>query len=274
MSATTEKPVAFSKMHGLGNDFIVIDRRSQDVTLSKAQIQQVCDRRFGIGCDLLCFIDMSENAAARLSFFNADGSGAEACGNATRCAARLLGGDVVEMEGPVGALRVEQPKPGIYSINMGIPSMDWAQIPLAREVDTGALPIEGAPAAVNIGNPHMVFAVEDADLVDPAVNGPGLEHHPLYPDRTNVEFASLIGENRIRMRVWERGCGVTSACGSGACATLVAFHTKGLTGRRAELVLDGGNLQIDWREDGIWMTGPASHVFDGQLAADFFEQQP
>lgn len=257
--------INFSKMHGLGNDFVIIDRRMQDVDLSTAEIRLICNRQFGVGCDLMCLIDSSDKSSAKLSFFNADGSSAQACGNATRCAARLLGGDVVEMEGPVGPLKVTQPKPGVFSINMGQPTTNWQEIPLAQQVDTQALPIEGTPSAVGIGNPHMIFQVADADQIDPAQDGPTLEHHPLFPERTNVEFASLTGPNRIRMRVWERGCGVTQACGSGACATLVAFHNKGLSGRSATIVLDGGTLQIDWRDDGIWMTGPATHVFDGVL---------
>jgi|SRR6056297_177415 len=271
MSDARDTGLSFVKMHGLGNDFVVIDRRAQTVALSPAEIRHLCDRRFGVGCDLMCFIDPSDSAAARLSFFNADGSAAQACGNAARCAARLLGGDVVEMEGPVGALRVERPGPGLYSINMGQPATGWQDIPLSEAADTLALPIEGAPMAVGIGNPHMIFDVPDADATDPADRGPALERHALFPERTNVEFASVIGPDRIRMRVWERGCGITMACGSGACATLVAFHRKGLVGRRADLVLDGGTLGIDWRDDGVWMTGPASHVCNGTLATDFFD---
>lgn len=271
MTDDAQTGLAFTKMHGLGNDFVVIDRRVRPVTLSPAQIRHLCDRRFGVGCDLLCFIDRSDRAAARLSFFNADGSPAQACGNATRCAARLLGGDAVEMEGPVGPLRVERPEPGLYAINMGPPATGWQDIPLAEAVDVMALPIAGAPAAVGIGNPHMVFEVPDAAAVDPASRGPALERHPLFPARTNVEFASVIGPDRIRMRVWERGCGVTMACGSGACASLVALHRKGRVGRRADLILDGGTLRIDWRADGVWMTGPATHVYTGALATDFFD---
>lgn len=264
--------ITFSKMHGLGNDFVMIDRRTQTADLSSDQIRLVCDRHFGVGCDLLCFIDPSPKSAAKLSFFNADASPAQACGNATRCAARLIGGDLVEMDGPVGPLKVAQPSDGLFSINMGQPETRWDHIPLTEAVNTQALPIQGTPSAISIGNPHLIFHVDQADQRDPAKDGPTLERHPLFPDRTNVEFASLIGPNQIRMRVWERGCGVTKACGSGACATLVSFHNRGLVGRRAELHLDGGVLDIDWREDGIWMTGPATHVCDGTLAKGFLEQ--
>jgi diaminopimelate epimerase len=148
---------------------------------------------------------------------------------------------------------------------MGPPQLDWREIPLVRAVDPLHLPLPGDPVAVGMGNPHCVFFVADADAVDPAASGPGIEHDPLFPQRTNVEFASLIAPDRLRMRVWERGTGVTLACGSGACATAVAAHLRGLTGRRVTLDLDGGTLEVDWREDGVWLSGPTAHVFDGRL---------
>ena len=146
---------------------------------------------------------------------------------------------------------------------MGQPQLRWDEIPLAREMDTLHLPIEGDPAATGMGNPHCTFFVEDAEAVDLAARGAEIEHHPLYPQRTNVQFASVIGEDRLRMRVWERGAGITLASGSSSCATAVAAHRRGLTGRKVTILLDGGEIAIDWRDDGVWMTGPTAHVFDG-----------
>ncbi len=152
---------------------------------------------------------------------------------------------------------------GLVSVNMGQPQLDWAEVPLARAADTLHLPLPGDPVGVGMGNPHCVLFVPNAESADVAGEGPRLEHDPLYPEGTNVEFASLTAPDRIRMRVWERGTGITLACGSGACATAVAAHLRGLTGRRVTLDLDGGPMEIDWRDDGVWMTGPTAHVFDG-----------
>lgn len=152
---------------------------------------------------------------------------------------------------------------GMASVNMGHPQLNWDEVPLAHEMDTLSLPIDGAPTATGMGNPHCTFFVEDADSVDLEARGAEIEHHPLYPQRTNVQFASLIGPDHIRMRVWERGVGVTLASGSSSCATAVAAARRGLTGRKVQIDLDGGTLQIDWRDDGVWMTGPTAHVFDG-----------
>src|SRR5690606_24083522 len=158
------------------------------------------------------------------------------------------------------------------SVNMGQPQLDWQAVPLSRDVDPAHLPMEGDPVAVGMGNPHCVFFVEDAEAVDLTGRGPRVEHDPLFPERTNVEFASLLGPDHLRMRVWERGTGVTLACGSGACATAVAAHLRGLTGKQVRLDLDGGVLEIDWREDGVWMAGPVALVFEGMLAPAFLEQ--
>jgi len=159
-------------------------------------------------------------------------------------------------------------------VNMGAPQLDWQSVPLANAVDPMHLPLPGDPVALGMGNPHCVLFVEDAEAVDVAGLGPRYEHDPLFPQRTNVEFASLIAPDHLRMRVWERGTGITLACGSGACATAVAAHLRGLTGRRVTLDLDGGVLEVDWREDGVWMTGPVAHVFDGWLSPDFLAAHP
>ncbi len=269
----------FMKWHGAGNDFVVIDsrERAQPVT-TPALARALGDRHRGVGFDQLAEIRPSAQADFQLDFWNSDGTMAEACGNATRCVSdfvmRGLGRDAVRLVTARGELAAVRRADGLVSVNMGAPDLDWDQVPLARAMDTDHLPMPGDPAAVGMGNPHLVFFVPDAEAVDLAQLGPALEHDPLFPQRTNVEFASLTGKDRLRMRVWERGAGVTLACGSGACATAVAAHRRGLTGRQVVLDLDGGVLEIDWRADGVWMTGPVAHVFDGVLSPDFADPQP
>ena len=260
----------FMKMHGAGNDFVVIDSRTRTEAVTTAALARALgDRHRGVGFDQLAEIRPSPTADFQLDFWNADGSRAEACGNATRCVAdhvmRELGRDEVRLVTVRGGLTALRRADGRVSVNMGAPQLDWAELPLAHQADTLHLPLPGDPAAVGMGNPHLVFFVPDADAVDLPVKGPALEQSPLFPTRTNVEFASVIGPDHLRMRVWERGAGITLACGSGACATAVAAHRRGLTGRKVTLQLDGGVLEIDWREDGVWMTGPVAHVFDGWL---------
>lgn len=270
--------VPFVKMHGLGNDFVVIDGRRESYTLAEDQIRAIADRRRGVGCDQLVLIEPAQNgaAAARLRFFNADGSEAGACGNGTRCVAAHLmaetGGTGIALETLGGALSARKGEDGLVTVDMGPARLDWAEIPIAEDLDTLHLPVEvGAlkdPVGVGMGNPHCVFFVEDADVVDLAGIGPGIEHHPLFPERTNVEIASPLGGDRFRLRVWERGAGITDACGSGACAAAVAAHRRGLSGREVALELDGGRLDIEWREkDGhVLMTGPVATSFTGELA--------
>ncbi|MDO5529099.1 MAG: diaminopimelate epimerase [Paracoccus sp. (in: a-proteobacteria)] len=258
--------LAFMKMHGLGNDFVVIDSRGFGARVTAELARAMGDRHRGVGFDQLAEIRASEAADIALDFWNSDGTRAGACGNASRCAAdfvmRDLGRERLLIETARGIL--EAVREGVLvSVNMGAPILDWAGVPLSRDVDTSRLPIEGAPVAVGMGNPHCVFLVPDAEAVDVAREGAMIEHHPLFPEATNVEFVSLTGPDHLRMRVWERGTGITLACGSGACAAAVAANLRGLTGRRARVDLDGGRLDIDWREDGVWMTGPAAHVFDG-----------
>lgn len=259
--------ISFMKMHGLGNDFVVIDSRGLAERTTSVLARAMGDRHRGIGFDQLAELRDSDDADLHLTFWNADGSQAGACGNATRCVAhhvmRESGENAVSIRTARGLLQARMTPEG-PSVNMGSPQLGWADVPLAKEVDPTALPIEGTPYAVGMGNPHCVFFVADADAIDVTTHGRKIEHHPLFPERTNVEFVSLLAEDRLRMRVWERGTGITLACGSGACAALVAAHGRGVTGPKAELVLDGGSLFIEKREDGIWMTGPTSHVFDGQ----------
>ncbi|MDE3239662.1 MAG: diaminopimelate epimerase [Paracoccaceae bacterium] len=259
----------FLKMHGAGNDFVVIDQRGQGSLVTADLARAVGDRHRGVGFDQLVTIDTDPQADARLVFWNSDGSQAGACGNATRCVAHLLmdetGRDALTLRTERGLLRAERLGNGLIRVNMGQPQLDWAEVPLARDADTLHLPMPDDPAAVGMGNPHCIFFVPDAEAVDLTGRGPALEHDPLFPERTNVEFASLIGHDRLRMRVWERGAGVTLACGSGTCATAVAAARRGLTGRQVTVEVDGGTLQVDWAEDGVWLTGPVAHVFSGVL---------
>lgn len=266
-------PLAFCKMHGAGNDFVVIDSRDRGPVTTPALARALGDRNRGIGFDQLAEIRAGIDTDIELDFWNSDGSRAGACGNATRCVADLVmqGADLTRLtiRTERGILTAQRLQDGRVSVNMGAPQLDWAQIPLARAVDTLNLPLEGTPAGVGMGNPHCVFFVPDAEAVNLSAVGPGFEHDPLYPQRTNVEFASLIGPDHLRMRVWERGAGVTLACGSGACATAVAAHLRGLTGKTVVLDMDGGRLQVDWRDDGVWLTGPVAHVFDGWLSPEW-----
>ena len=271
--------VAFTKMHGLGNDFVIVDGRDGDLAIGGTQARAIGDRRRGVGFDQLLILEPAKDAAADLfmRILNPDGSEAEACGNGTRCvAARVmdeLGRDTLNIETVAGVLATTTGADGLVTVDMGLANLEWWQIPLAVETDTLHLDIENGPlrdpVAVNIGNPHMVFFVDDADAIDVAGLGPALESHPLYPERTNVEICSLSGPDQLRMRVWERGAGITQACGSGACAAVVAAARRGLTGRRVETVLDGGPLNIEWREDGrVLMTGPVATSFEGTLGPE------
>ena len=265
----------FAKMHGLGNDFVVIDARNGGGAgaVTPALARALGDRHRGVGFDQLAVIHDSHPETISLVFWNADGTTAAACGNATRCIARAemdrTGARALEIRTERGLLRAVDADDGLTSVNMGQPMTDWAEIPLREEVDTLHLPIEGDPVATSMGNPHMSFFVDDAEVVDLAARGEELEHHPLYPERSNVQFASLLGPDHLRMRVWERGVGITLASGSSSCAVAVAAARRGLTGRRVRLTLDGGEIEIDWRDDGVWMTGATAHVFDGVLTPEF-----
>jgi diaminopimelate epimerase len=274
MLTNAGKKIPFMKMHGLGNDFVVIDARSGASVVTPALAMALADRHRGVGFDQLAVIEAGASDA-HLTFYNADGSTADACGNATRCIARYImdetGKTALTLTTERGALQALDAGDGKTSINMGQPQLDWQDIPLAEKMDTLELPIEGTPTATGMGNPHCTFFVEDVEAILMEQFGPRYEHHPLYPERTNVQLAQIIGENHIRMRVWERGVGVTLASGSSSCATAVAAARKGLTGRKVRIDLDGGTLHIDWRDDGIWMTGSTAHVFDAHFTADFLK---
>ena len=263
-------------MHGAGNDFVVVDLRKTAGHLSESTLRRISDRRRGIGCDQIVLIEPPRNGAdVRFRFHNTDGSQAGACGNGTRCVADLLmhklKRDRLAIETSRGLLHAERRTDGLVTVDMGEAQTDWQDIPLARAMDTLHLPIsEGSvadPVAVGMGNPHCVFFVPDAEAVDIDVLGPALEHHPLFPERTNVEFVSFRPDGLMRMRVWERGVGITPACGSGVCAVVVAAHRRGLVdGRSAEIVADGGRLAATWREDNhVILTGPVATSFTGTI---------
>jgi len=265
----------FMKMHGLGNDFVVIDGRQGAIALTGPIVAAIADRHRGVGFDQLAVIESDAGADARLTFYNADGSLSATCGNATRCIARHLmdetGGQSLTLVTERGRLAARDAGGGLTSVNMGPPLLDWRDIPLSDPVDPLHLPIAGDPVATGMGNPHCTFFVEDAEAVNLVTFGPEHEHHPLFPERTNVQVAHLIGSDHLRMRVWERGTGITLASGSSSCAVAVAAARRGLTGPRVRIDLDGGSLQIDWAEDGVWMTGPTAHVFDGVFTRAFLE---
>ena len=259
--------VPFMKMHGHGNDFVVIDERDGVVRTTQALVAEMADRHRGVGFDQLAVLSRRPTVDVHLTFYNADGSVSGACGNATRCIARYIMDETsrtdLSMTTQRGTLVARDAGGGLTAVNMGQPQLTWDAVPLAHAVDMDALPIDGAPLATGMGNPHCTFFVDDADAVDLETRGALMEHHPLYPQRTNVQFAHVVGPDHLRMRVWERGVGVTLASGSSSCATAVAAHRKGLTGRTVRIDLDGGTIQIDWREDGVWMTGATAHVFSG-----------
>lgn len=272
---TSMSDLHFMKMHGLGNDFMVVDFRGLPCSISSQSVIGLSNRRRGVGFDQLAELRDSENCDAKLVFFNADGSRSGACGNATRCVARLLfeesGKTTVTIETDRGSLACIDAGDGLTGVNMGMPRFDWQDIPLAEEADTRSLPIEGAPTALSMGNPHCVFIVPNVVEVEIDELGPKLERHPMFPERTNVEFVSILSRQAIRLRIWERGAGVTPASGSGSSAAAVAAARLGLVDRHIAVHLDGGKLDVDWRDDGVWMTGPTAHVFNGSLDSRMLE---
>ncbi len=260
-------------MHGLGNDFVVLDRRKDDLPAMTAKAARaLADRREGVGCDQVIVLENSNCADLRMRIFNADGGEVEACGNASRAIA-LLHGKAAQVETAGGVITVS-PTHGGASVDMGAPRFDWDAIPLGYAMDTSAMPLgwnEGedtldAPMAVNVGNPHAVFFVENADAVDLGAIGPMIENDPVFPEGVNVNVASIAGDSRVTLFVWERGAGLTRACGTGACATGVAAIRRGLVQSPVTVSLPGGDLVIEWQQGGsILMTGPADEAFRGDF---------
>ena len=269
--------IPFVKMHGLGNDFVIVDNRDGAHTLDRDTRAAMADRRRGIGCDQLLVLGKPSTAAADvfMRVYNPDGGEVEACGNGTRCVAALVMGegskDSLGVETVAGILASTRNPDGTVSVDMGEPRLNWDQIPLAREMDTLSVDMAyipySDPVAVNMGNPHIVFFVDDVEAVPLEECGPVLEHDPLLPQRANIEFVARNPDGSLRMRVWERSAGITQACGSGACAVVVAATRRGLIDRKARIHLDGGALDLEWRDDGhVIMTGPTAFSFRGEWA--------
>jgi diaminopimelate epimerase len=268
----------YFKMNGCGNEFVIIDARSRgSLPLSQKQARDIADRETGLGCDQVIAVERSIRGDAYMRIWNANGGEVEACGNATRCVAWLLmeeGGAVSRrIETPVGMLYAERRGDKIITVDMGSPLLRWEEIPLARPMDTQRMEFAAGgyegPGAVNMGNPHVVFFVDDVSAVPVETLGPKLERDPMFPEGVNVGFAEVRSPEQIRLRVWERGAGLTKACGTGACAAVVAAHRQGRTGRKVEVLVDGGSLEIEWREgdDRVLMTGPIELEATGELPA-------
>jgi diaminopimelate epimerase len=269
--------IRFVKMHGCGNDFVVIDERTGSFGLTPADAAAIADRHTGVGCDQFIVIEPAPPGAdAFMRIRNPDGSEAGACGNATRCVAHLLTAETGRTRHVIRTISGDLPSEvlpdGRVRVDMGPVLLDWRDIPLARPMDTLHLRLEAGPAsdpaAASIGNPHATFFVPDLNAIPIAEIGPRLEHDPLFPERANIGFVQVLAPDRIRLRVWERGAGLTLACGSGACAALVNAARRGLTAREATVVVDGGELTITWRDDNhVLMTGPVATVFTGEIDA-------
>lgn len=277
---------AFLKMNGLGNDFVVLDARARKLSIGAASARRIADRNRGVGCDQLLLIEPGTGGAdAVMRIWNPDGSVAKACGNGARCVADLLLSETkkpsIKLSTAGGLITCVRTSDGRVTVDMGEPKLEWQDIPLAERMDTRTLdirlgpidaPVLIGPSAVNMGNPHCVFFVNDVAKHDPTKIGPMIENHPLFPDRANVSFAQVKPGNEIRLRVWERGVGVTLACGTAACATTVAASRKKLIGREARIELDGGVLEIEWREadNHVYMTGPTELNYSGSLDERYF----
>ncbi|MDT8405008.1 diaminopimelate epimerase [Sulfuriflexus sp.] len=270
----------FSKMHGLGNDFVVIDAINQSVSLDAALVRRLADRRRGIGCDQLLIVEPPREVGSEFYYriYNADGSEVEQCGNGARCFARfvrdkgLSHNDSIVVDTATGRITLQIEASGEVTVNMGQPRFAPADLPLRRDSTEPeySLNIDGKPVrfgAVSMGNPHAVLLVDDVATAPVAELGPRLESHPDFPNRVNVGFAEVIDREQIRLRVYERGAGETEACGTGACAAMVVARQQGLVDDKVRVHLRGGTLQISWAGDDnpVWMTGPATHVFDGQI---------
>ncbi len=275
----------FIKMHGLGNDFVIIDGRVTPVEIDADAARRIADRHTGVGCDQLIVLGAAGNADAQafMTIRNADGGESAACGNATRCVAALLmnenGTDQAIIETEAGILVSEGAPDGI-TVDMDAPRTDWREIPLADDHDTLHLPLQSGPvadpAACSMGNPHATFFVDDVAGIEIATIGPGLEHDPIFPERANIGFAQVVAADRMRLRVWERGAGLTSACATGASAAVVNGVRRGLLGRRVTCILDGGELAVEWRESDnhVLMTGPIAVAFTGLIPPDLLDGGP
>ncbi len=280
--------IPFRKMNGLGNDFVVLDARTQSIPMNDAIAEAISNRETGIGCDQLIMIKPDATADAFMQIRNASGGEVDACGNASRCVGDILmiekGTTSATIRTNAGKLVCERSaQADMITVDMGLPQLRWDQIPIAEEMDTRQIelqigpidsPLLHSPSVVNIGNPHCIFWVEDVEAYDLSSIGPMLEFHPMFPQRANISLAKVISRTEIVLKVWERGVGLTKACGSAACAVLVAAVRKNLTGRKATVHLPGGPLMIEWREEDnhVLMSGPYQYDFDGTLPIEIFSK--
>ncbi|MHA1164377.1 MAG: diaminopimelate epimerase [Alphaproteobacteria bacterium] len=287
---TNETPIALRKMNGLGNDFAVLDARPRELRLSIEQARAIADRNGGVGCDQVIALEPSDSADVFMRIWNHDGGEVEACGNAARCVASVLADETgrsnVTIETRAAVLGAKINPDGTVTIDMGEPLLRWDQIPLAEEFhDTRIIelqvgpiddPVLHTPSVVNVGNPHCIFWVDDIEAHDLARIGPVLENHPIFPERANISLAHVTSSDAISLKTWERGVGLTRACGTAACAVTVAAARKGLTGRKITVTLPGGPLQMEWREsdDHILMTGPSELEYEGTLDPALLNCEP
>jgi diaminopimelate epimerase len=273
--------VPFVKMHGLGNDFVVLDARTTPLALDEIQARAIADRHTGIGCDQLIVLEPPRDKRAQLfmAIRNADGGTVDACGNVARCVADLVmrerKTDSATIETGAGLISARAAGKRRVSVDMGEPATAWRDVPLAHECDTLHVPLSLGPlrdpVATSMGNPHVTFFVPEIGAIDIATLGPTLERDALFPERCNIGVAQILSRAKLRLRVWERGAGLTPACGTGACAALVAAVRRDLTGRKAEIVADGGSLEIEWRDDNrVIMTGPVAVSFTGTFDDTLF----
>jgi len=273
MKVTIMENIPFIKMHGLGNDFVIVDIRESKYSFTNDEIRKIADRHKGVGCDQFVTIDFSNQADCFVRFYNADGGQAGACGNASRCVAWLIMNEnndkSASLETLGGILNCTRVGDELVSVDMGQALNSWQDIPLSKDVDTLHLPVSSGQlkdgVAVSMGNPHAVFFVNDVDLIDLSHDGAALEVNNLFPEKANISIAQIISENEIKLRVWERGVGETSACGTGACATAVAANRRGLVGNKAKVCLPGGELFISYEDNQVIMTGPVTTAFKGVL---------
>ena len=284
----TSDHIPFIKMNGLGNDFVVIDARGGSYGLSEKQIRAISDRNTGIGCDQFITLEPSDSADVFMRIHNADGGEVEACGNATRCVGDLLfretGRDNITVDTSAGMLVCSKTLNGQVTVDMGVPKFDWQDIPLAEEfADTRTIelqigpidaPILHSPSVVNVGNPHAIFWVDDIEAYNLASAGPLLENHPIFPERANISLAQVQSRDEVLVKTWERGVGLTRACGTAACATAVCGVRKDLINRKVAITLPGGTLQLEWRESDqhILMTGPAETEFEGIIDSTLLQR--
>ena len=270
----------FRKMNGLGNDFVVLDARRDSITITEDKARAIADRKMGIGCDQLIVMENSSTADVRMRIWNAEGGEVPSCGNASRCIADLmfdeLKTDAATIETKGGFLVAKKAGEHLVTIDQGKPKFDWKDIPLSEafpdtrhiELQVGPIdaPLLHSPSVVNVGNPHCIFWVNDLNVVDLSKVGPMLEHHPLFPERANISLAQVVARDHVLLKVWERGAGLTRACGTAACATMAAGHRIKIIDAKCRITLPGGDLFMSVNDEGhILMTGPAALDFEGTL---------